>query len=101
MLEPSVQNLAYDAFTATVGSDLFILSALHMNGYGCIADSEKSLRYLRQAASFGHNVSQAYILRIFRSVSGAEYLFHYASNGSRTALMDLLSTEGVERYNCA
>ncbi|KAL9038328.1 MAG: hypothetical protein Q9214_005322 [Letrouitia sp. 1 TL-2023] len=107
-LDPSVQNFAYQAFTDNVGPDLFILAALHVNGYGCEINIEKSLQYLRHAARLGHHNSQTYMWRIFSSLStsnseihGAEYLFNYAVNGSRTALEDLQIAQGPERHRLA
>lgn len=91
-----------------MGPDLFILTALHVNGYGCEINIEKSLQYLRHAARLGHYNSQKYMWRICSSLStsnseldGDKYLFNYAINGSRTALEDLQIAQGPERYRLA
>lgn len=108
-LEPSVQNLVFDSFPANDGPELFILSALHMNGYGCEANTGEALQFLQQAADLSHHQSRAYMHRIFAACGkgggdenpGTKFLELYANIGSRVALESLQKTSPKEKVASA
>lgn len=98
-LAPSIQNFVYDALTEDKAANLFLLSALHMIGYGCSKDSEKSLDYLQKSAEMGNLNARSNLFRIYSTFSpentdpntipGREYLYDYAAKGSRMAMVEL------------
>ena len=98
-LAPSIQNFVYGALTEDRPSNLFLFSALHMVGYACPKDTQKSLDYLRRSANMGNIIARAYLFRIYRTFSpqdadpstipGREYLYDYAILGSRIAMLEL------------
>ena len=108
-LEPSVQNFVFDAFPGSDGSQLFVLCAFFMNGYGTEPNTSEALLKLKQAANMGHHISRAYMYRLFSAcklsfegeVPGAEYLYDYATIGSRTAFEDLRTTAPIEKIEYA
>ena len=98
-LAPSIQNFVYGALTEDRASNLFLLSAVHMLGYGCPKDTKKSLDYLRRSAEMGSLDARSYLFRIHSAfcsgnsdsseIPGREYLYDYAVNGSRMAMTEL------------
>lgn len=110
-LAPSIQNFVYGALTEDRASNLFLLSALHLLGYGCSKDTEKSLDYLRRSAEMGNLDARSYMFRIHSAffpentdpstIPGRQYLFDYAANGSRMAMVELCRIASQdERERC-
>ena len=98
-LAPSVQNFVHSALSGYRASNLFVLSAFHMLGYGCQTDPEKSLIYLRRAVEMGSMDARSYMFRIHSAclprdtdpgtIPGREYLYDFARLGSRMAMTEL------------
>ncbi|KAL6719266.1 hypothetical protein ACLMJK_003505 [Lecanora helva] len=110
-LAPSVQNFVYSALTEDRPANLFLLSALHMVGYGCSKDTEKSLHYLRRSAEMENFNARSNLFRIHSAflpadtdpstIPGREYLYDYAANGSRMAMVELCRVASPdERERC-
>ena len=104
-LEPSVQSLVFDSFPTNDGPELFTLSALYMNGYGCEANTGEALRCLQQAADLYDHNSRAYMHRVSAACGkgdeddnpGTKFLEFYAKIGSRVALEVLQKIDPKEK----
>ena len=98
-LAPSIQNFVYDSLTEDRPSNLFLLSTLHMDGYGCKKDTQKSLNYLRRSADMENFDARSNLFRMHsvfltqdtdpNTIPGREYLYNYAAKGSRMAMVEL------------
>lgn len=102
-----MQNLLFESLFKVSGPDLFILSALYINGYGCERNTAEALQCLQQAAGLVNHNARAYMYRIFATYMstdkdenpGAKYLSDYAKVGSRVAFEDYRKIDPPDKVN--
>ncbi|KAM3087805.1 hypothetical protein ACMFMG_001876 [Clarireedia jacksonii] len=110
-LDPSIRKFVAKSFAFADEENrpgLFFSASFYINGYGVEQDFVKGVQLLHRAAAAGHQMSQAYLYRMYTACNipippntpWKEYLDSSSRSGCRMAMRDLrLVDPETEAYN--